>query len=184
MKCWIISAIFVPKTFEGPSTPQKQGTERPEEEGGSSEPPKFGAMQTPLRGRQMTNDQKKNLRNHHREIADHLERLALELRQEPPPCSWIKLFRSGGIVTSSQAADICQVSAQTIRSWAEMKDGTDHPLGVLIADVWLVDLEELLNLIERRRGKHGRLVCESRARKWIWSREGQPLSDLVATKGQ
>jgi hypothetical protein len=133
----------------------------------------------------MANDQTRNLGNRHREIADQLEQLAVTLRQEPPLRGWIAQFKNGEVLTSTQAAFVCQVSSQCIRSWCEQKSTTDRPLGLLIADsVWLVDLGELLRVIEIRRGRHGVLVAKDRAKKYaqIWSAPTKPTPNLVTAK--
>jgi DNA-binding XRE family transcriptional regulator len=118
------------------------------------------------------------------EIADTLEQCVQKLRQQPPQQGWIFEFRAGAVLTTSQAADVADVSAQTIRTWCEASDETERPLGFLIADLWLVDLGELLHQIELRRGRHDRLAAESRAKKYapIWPRPEIPVPNLAATK--
>jgi hypothetical protein len=88
------------------------------------------------------------------ELAALLEQALAALRQRPPPRNWIAQFRNGDALTATDAADIAENDAQTIRRWCEAREieHPDRPLGYLVGGRWLVDATELLNEIEHRKG--------------------------------
>jgi hypothetical protein len=100
-----------------------------------------------------------------RALADQMRRFADEAERLDAASNWIAAFRSGRVLTTSQAADIAELSTQTIRAWAESADTTDRPLGFRIGDLWLIDQDELFRQIELRRDLHARRKAEANARK-------------------
>lgn len=118
-------------------------------------------------------------------MADQLEQIAGGLRLQSSQRGWIDQFRAGEVLITSQAADVCEVSPETIRRWCEETDQTRRPLGFLVGSLWLVDLVELLNLIEARRGKHGRLIAIDRAKKYaqMWASPQQSPRNLARATG-
>jgi hypothetical protein len=98
-------------------------------------------------------------------------------RKRPESRDWIDEYLSGEILLTDQAADIAGVSSETIRRRCESAALTNRPLGILIAgSVWLVSLARLLDQIELREGRHGRLIAESRAKKYAEMRSSPQLS--------
>jgi hypothetical protein len=100
-------------------------------------------------------------------LAERLDQVAAELRQLPQCGDWVSAFASGDAVGTDFAAYVCDCSPQTIRRRASDAAATDNPLGVWFAQsVWLISLARLLDDIEKRDGRHGRLAAMSRAAKY------------------
>jgi hypothetical protein len=91
--------------------------------------------------------------------------MASTLRERPPDRDWVDAYDNGSALSTGQAAHICDCSDDTIRRWAETAADAGQPIGILIAGVWVIDLQRLLNAVERRRDLHARRVAESRAKK-------------------
>jgi hypothetical protein len=79
--------------------------------------------------------------------------------------TWIERFRAGFILTTTDAAKIADVDAQTIRRWCEETENTDRPLGYLVGRLWLVDAPELLHQVEMREKLHARRVAQTRLKE-------------------
>jgi hypothetical protein len=113
------------------------------------------------------------------EAASMLARAAEELRHRPAtPCGdWVTAFSEGDAIGTDEAAFIACCSAQKIRRQATKAAETDKPLGVWFAQsVWLISRARLLNAIEEREGRPGRLAAMSRAAKYAEMRAPQQNS--------
>lgn len=104
-----------------------------------------------------------------RMIGLHLEMLA-QLGWMPPSGDVIDQIATGGLLTTAQAATICEVSGQTICRWNEDASRRGKPIG-LKQVTWLLGTERLLDYVEKQDGLHARVKAESRLRQFwpIWS---------------
>jgi hypothetical protein len=118
-------------------------------------------------------------------IARTLDALAAELRAMPPSVHWINQFRDGEMILSGAAAEIADVSEETVRRRCKDSESSERPCGFLIASVWLISLQRWLDDIEERKGLHARRVAESRAKKLSEMRRSpqQSPGNRVATTG-
>jgi hypothetical protein len=106
------------------------------------------------------------------ELADHLEAVATQavtaLRLVTPTHDWLDqlLDPYGDGLKSDEAAYVAGVSVDTARRRAEAAALTNKPIGILMAGaVWLFSLRRLLDAIELKDGRPGRLAAQSRAEK-------------------
>jgi hypothetical protein len=118
------------------------------------------------------------------EAASMLARAVAELRRRPAtPCGdWVSAFSEGDAIGTDHAAFIDGSSAQTVRRDAKKAAAAGKPIGIWIAQsVWLISKSRLLDAIEERDGRHGRLEAESRAAKYAqMSARQQNSLDLEA----
>jgi hypothetical protein len=112
------------------------------------------------------------------EISDLLAKAMEQLQRLEPADDWVDTYGDDGLLTSG-AAIIAGVSPDTIARRCREAEEAGRPIGILIAGaVWLVSKRRLLDDIERRLGKHARLVAESRAEKLI----GVPVLPQISTR--
>lgn len=111
-------------------------------------------------------------------LAVMLEAAAAMVRYRPKPRNWIDQFRDGEVLVASVAARIAASDSETIRRWCIASADTDRPLGLRVADLWLVDASELLHQIETRRDLHARREAETRLKAYRaeWARAQQSLA--------
>jgi hypothetical protein len=96
-----------------------------------------------------------------------LEQMAAELRRLPACGDWVDGFVEHDAIGTDEAAFIANCSAQTIRRRAAEATAAGRPIGVWFAQsVWLISKRRLLDDIEKREGRPGRLAAESRAKKY------------------
>jgi hypothetical protein len=116
------------------------------------------------------------------ELLDFIVGFANRLRQLEPPGDVIDQILAGGLLTTDQAADVCQRDKETIRRWCEEADREERPLGIKVATLWLVGTDRLFEYIEEHQNLHARRVAETRAKKYaqMWSSPQQPDSDMAA----
>ncbi|SHH12938.1 hypothetical protein [Bradyrhizobium erythrophlei] len=114
------------------------------------------------------------------ELLSFADRFANRLRQLEPHGDVIDQILAGGLLTTEQAADVCERDKETIRRWCEDADQEGRPLGIKLAKLWLVGTDRLFEYVEQHQDKHARLVAESRAKKYalMWSSPQQSLSNL------
>src|SRR5882672_8931983 len=94
-------------------------------------------------------------------LAQRLDLIATELRQLPACGDWIDAFASHDAISSDEAALIAGCSAQTIRRRATEAAEIGQPIGIWFASaVWLISKRRLLDDIEKRKGRPGRLAAE------------------------
>jgi hypothetical protein len=116
-------------------------------------------------------------------IADRLIELAEALQRRAPLRDWVDAFRAGDVLSSDEAGFISSCSADTIRRRADAAAEKGHPIGILHADIWMIDLPRLLDWIEAKEGRHARLAAESRAKQNAVLRsppQNEPISTTVA----
>jgi hypothetical protein len=106
-------------------------------------------------------------------IALHLE--ALTELDWTPPGDVIDQIIAGGLLTTTMAADVCEVTKTTVHRWMEGAAAKGRPLGVLTPAGYLIGLERLLDYVETEQDRHERNKAKARAAKYsgVWS---QPLS--------
>ncbi|MBR1332813.1 hypothetical protein [Bradyrhizobium ottawaense] len=80
----------------------------------------------------------------------HLQMLA-ELGWKPPSGDVIDEIANGGLLTVREAADICEVSDQTIYRWNEHAAARGQSLGWK-GTTWLIGTGRLLDYVERYQG--------------------------------
>jgi hypothetical protein len=110
-----------------------------------------------------------------RMIDQHLQMLA-ELGWKPPSGDVIDAIATGGLLTTAQAALICEVSGETIRRWNEEAARKGEPLGLKQA-TWLIGTARLLDYVEKYQGGlQARVKAENRLRHYwpIWSEPQEP----------
>ena len=115
---------------------------------------------------------------------DKLIALQLEVLTElgwKPPGDVIDQIIAGGLLTTTLAADVCEVTKTTVHRWMEDAAAKGRPLGVLTPAGYLIGLERLLDYVEAEQDLHARNKARARAAKYsdVWS---QPLS-LKKTQG-
>jgi hypothetical protein len=122
------------------------------------------------------------------EIATTLTELAAALQRRPPIADyrdWVSAFVEGDAIGTDEAAFIACYSAQKIRRQATKAAETDKPLGVWFAQsVWLISKARLLDAIEEREGRPGRLAAMSRAAKYAEMRPPQQNSIVLDSRQQ
>jgi hypothetical protein len=116
--------------------------------------------------------------DHDKLIALHLE--ALTELDWTPPGDVIDQIIAGGLLTTTMAADVCEVTKTTIHRWMEDATATGRPLGVLTPAGYLIGLERLLDYVEAEQDLHARNKARARAAKYsdVWS---QPQLALKKT---
>jgi hypothetical protein len=104
-----------------------------------------------------------------RMIAQLLQ-MAVELGWTPPG-DVIDEIIAGGLLITTQAMDVCEVSKTTIHRWLEDAAAKGQPLGVLTPAGYLIGLARLLDYIEATQDLHARNKAEARAQKYasVWS---------------
>lgn len=118
-------------------------------------------------------------------LAVMLEAAAAMVRYRPKPRNWIDQFRGGEVLVASAAARVAASDSETIRRWCVATADTERPLGLRVADLWLVDASELLHQIENRRGLHARREAETRLKAYRaeWAQAHQSLALPERTSG-
>jgi hypothetical protein len=117
-----------------------------------------------------------------RMIAGHLAMLA-DLGWRPPTAGdadVIALILAGELLTLDQAADVAEVSDETIRRACELAAAANCPIAVKLAGRWLVGKTRLLDEIDAgrigRRDPDARRRAEERAERYAgWARPQQPI---------
>ena len=120
--------------------------------------------------------------NHDKLIALHLEGLG-ELGWKPPTTAdadVITLILAGELLTLDQAADVAEVSDETIRRACELSAAAFCPIAVKLAGRWLVGKTRLLDEIGMgrlgRRDPDARRRADQRAERYAgWARPQTPL---------
>jgi hypothetical protein len=114
---------------------------------------------------------------------DKLIALQLEVLTElgwKPPGDVIDQIIAGGLLTTTMAADVCEVTKTTVHRWMEDAAAKGRPLGVLTPAGYLIGLERLLDYVEAEQDRHERNKAKARAAKYadVWS---QPQLALKKT---
>jgi hypothetical protein len=78
---------------------------------------------------------------------------------------WLDAWTEGELITTDEAANVANCSAETIRRRADEAADVGHPIGMQLATVWIISLPRLLRDIERRQGRPARLEAATRAKK-------------------
>jgi hypothetical protein len=107
-----------------------------------------------------------------RMIDMHLQMLA-ELGWKPPSGDVIDGIANGGLLTTAQAATICEVTDQTIYRWIDDAGRRGEPLGLKQATTWLIGTARLLDYIEKHQGgRPPRAKAQNRLNEYwpIWSK--------------
>jgi hypothetical protein len=121
-------------------------------------------------------------------IAARLERIAAEIEQVKAdvvaldsPGDIIAQLKRGELLVTAQAADVAERDSDSIQRWCNEAEEEGRPLGVLSPVGWLIGKARLLARIESKKGRHARIVAETRAKKYAdtWS---QPLQLLKRPK--
>jgi hypothetical protein len=88
-----------------------------------------------------------------------------------PPGDVIDEITAGGVLITTQAADICSVTKSTIHRWLEDAAAKGRPLGVLTPAGYLIGLTRLLEFIEADQDYQARVKAKVRAEKYanVWS---------------
>jgi hypothetical protein len=115
------------------------------------------------------------------ELAAPLDQAAAALRERPFQRNWIDQFRDGEVLVASVAARVAASDSETIRRWCVATADTDRALGVRVADLWLVDANELLYQIETRRDLHARREAETRLKAY-WAERSHAKQSLALPK--
>lgn len=105
-------------------------------------------------------------------VAVELDRLAERLRRLERADDVIDDIRSGGLLTTAQAATICEVTDQTIYRWNEDAGRRGEPLGLKQATAWLIGTARLLDYVEKYQGGlPARVKAQNRLKEYwpIWS---------------
>src|SRR5438445_7947526 len=105
-------------------------------------------------------------------LAAELDRLVDRLRRLTRADDVIDDIRNGGLLTTAQAATICEVSDQTIYRWNEDATCKGEALGLKQA-TWLIGTARLLDFVEKQDGFPARVKAENRLRElWPnWSKQ-------------
>jgi hypothetical protein len=106
-------------------------------------------------------------------VAVELDRLAERLRRLERADDVIDDIRSGGLLTTAQAATICEVTDQTIYRWNEDAGRRGEPLGLKQATAWLIGTARLLDYVEKYQGGlPARVKAQNRLKEYwpIWSK--------------
>jgi hypothetical protein len=101
--------------------------------------------------------------NRDRMIALHLQILA-ELGWPPPSGDVIDQIASGGLLTVSQAAIICETTDQTIYRWLEDATNKGRALGEKRA-TWMIGTARLFAYIEEQQGLPARVKAQNRLKE-------------------
>jgi hypothetical protein len=117
----------------------------------------------------------------------HLQALT-ELGWAPPTVrDVIDQVLRGELLPLASAGDVFECSDEKLRKLCELTVGTKRPLGVKLAERWLVSVPRLLDDLEqgtldrRRCGPAERARAEARARKYEgWARPQEPLVEMPA----
>lgn len=116
------------------------------------------------------------------ELSSYAGRFVERLRRLERAGDVIDQILAGGLLTTEQAADVCQRDKETIRRWCEDAEQNGRPLGIKVAKLWLVGTDRLFDYIDEHQDLHARRVAETRAKKYaqMWSLPQQPDSDMAA----
>jgi hypothetical protein len=119
-----------------------------------------------------------------------IEILRERLKRAEAVGDWVDAAHDGELLTSQQAAEVADVTAETIRVYAERAEASGRPIGVQFAraadgsrGVWIISRARLLAYIARHDGAPARLIAEKRAEKLPKSRLPPDISSrfLAAT---
>ncbi|SRR6266404_7915948 len=105
-------------------------------------------------------------------IIAQLLQVLTDLGWKPSSGDVIDQIANGGLLTTAQAATICEVSGQTICRWNDDAARRGGPLGVKRATTWLIDANRLLAYVEKYHGGlPARVKAQNRLREYwpIWS---------------
>jgi hypothetical protein len=94
---------------------------------------------------------------------DRLDEVALE-------GDWVQAWVSGDCIDTDIAANIAGTSRQTIRRHAAAARDIGRPIGICVAEVWLISLRRMLRWLERTEGYPARVAAERRAEKLLADR--------------
>lgn len=108
-----------------------------------------------------------------------LLQVAVELGWTPPG-DVIDQIIAGGLLVTTQAMDVCEVSKSTVHRWMAEAEAKGRPLGVRTPAGYLIGLDRLLDFVEAEQGYPARIKARLRAEKYanVWS---QP--QLLLKKG-
>jgi hypothetical protein len=110
----------------------------------------------------------------------------LVARLNAPKLNWVEAYHHGDALRTDEAAYIADCSDQTIRRYAEQAASAGHPLGIFLAkSIWLIDLNLLLQEIDRRHGAEARAEAEKRVARTLGLRASQQIltRSITATTG-
>jgi len=99
--------------------------------------------------------------------ADFFAEAAARLSRAKTPGDWIDAYMAGEAITAGDAAQICGVSADTIRRRADKCTDIGEPIGILVVGVWLLSLQRVLNELGRRKGHAARAAAAERAKQLL-----------------
>jgi hypothetical protein len=98
-------------------------------------------------------------------LAAELDRIVDRLRRLERADDVIDDIRNGGLLTTAQAATICEVSGETIRRWNEDATCKGEALGLKQA-TWLIGTARLLDYVEKYQGElPARVKAENRLKE-------------------
>jgi hypothetical protein len=67
-----------------------------------------------------------------------IEELRERLQRAEKVGDWVDAARDGELLTSSQAAEVAGITAETIRIYPERAEAAGRPIGVQFAHVWII----------------------------------------------
>jgi hypothetical protein len=101
-----------------------------------------------------------------REVRRQLDRLdAVALEGD-----WVDAWTHGDCIDTDEAASIVGTSRQSIRRHASAARAIGQPIGICVAEVWLISLRRLLCWVESTQGYPARVKAERRLEKLPFER--------------